>query len=227
MDTKVKETQINELNTKVDLLLEYVNEQRLRSHVIEDLLADLNIIGKDAFQTAVNELENNACEVDLDNLKLLAFKFLRNMKNFHKVFDMFESTVDFLNDASPLINESLIDLTHKLHKFEQRGYFEYFAEMMKTLSEIHHYFTIDDFKNFTQQIPNLIQIFKNITNPKLLQTAERITTTLNAMEMSDEKDNKSLFKIFKQLKSPEVRKTLSYTMRLIQEVNRNQNKNNS
>ena len=41
--------QIAELNQKVDLLLEYMNEQRLKSVAVDDLIADASIIGKDIY----------------------------------------------------------------------------------------------------------------------------------------------------------------------------------
>jgi uncharacterized protein YjgD (DUF1641 family) len=37
--------------------------------------------------------------------------------------------------------------------------------------------------------------------------------------MDDRLDNKSLWKIFLQLKSPEVRKSISYSLRLLQAIN--------
>ncbi len=47
MEEKSMQIQITELNQKVDLLLEYVNEQRLKTNQLEDLVSDLSIVGKD------------------------------------------------------------------------------------------------------------------------------------------------------------------------------------
>ncbi len=45
--------QIEELNLKVDTILEYVNQQRLKSQAVDDLVADVSIIGKDAYDSTV------------------------------------------------------------------------------------------------------------------------------------------------------------------------------
>lgn len=39
----------------MDLVLELLAKQQQRSEVVEDLVEDLNIVVKDAFQTAVDE----------------------------------------------------------------------------------------------------------------------------------------------------------------------------
>ena len=54
MEEKELQTQISELNQKVDLLLEYVNQQRLKTNQLEDLVADVSIVGKDMYDSAVD-----------------------------------------------------------------------------------------------------------------------------------------------------------------------------
>ena len=41
MEEKALQIQITELNQKVDLLLEYVNQQRLKTNQLEDLMSDI------------------------------------------------------------------------------------------------------------------------------------------------------------------------------------------
>ena len=75
--------QINELNSKMDLLLEYVKEQKLKSEKIEDLISDFSIIGKDVYDSTVEELENRQVDLNPAELTDLGIKFLRNIKNFN------------------------------------------------------------------------------------------------------------------------------------------------
>ena len=122
--------QINQINQKIDLVLHYVNEQRLKSETVEDLLADVSIISKDAFSSMVDELDTQGIELNVDDIKLFVFKLIRNINNFSQVMDMFESLTDLLKDVGPMINEAGIDFTHKLHEFEQKGYFEFFKQII-------------------------------------------------------------------------------------------------
>ncbi len=128
--------QINQINQKLDLLLEYVGEQKLKSDRIEDLVADVSIISKDAFSSVVDDLDKQGIEINLDDIKLLTYKLVRNVNNFSQVMDMFESVTDLLKDVGPIINEVGIDFTHKLHEFEQKGYFEFFKELANIMDNI-------------------------------------------------------------------------------------------
>ena len=78
--------QINEINQKLDLVLQYVNDQRLKSETIEDLVADVSIISKDVFSSTVDELEKQGVELDMEDVKLLAIKLIRNVNNFSRFF---------------------------------------------------------------------------------------------------------------------------------------------
>ena len=107
MDKNIQ-IQIDELNGKLDLILEYVNQQRLKSASVDDLIADVSIVGKDMYNSAVLELENRSVEIDPEDVKMIALKLLRNVRNINGVLDTFESAVDFMKDASPILNEMIM-----------------------------------------------------------------------------------------------------------------------
>ena len=48
MEEKNIQMQIDALDKKLDLILGYVHQQKLQSNMVEDLVGDLSIIGKDA-----------------------------------------------------------------------------------------------------------------------------------------------------------------------------------
>ncbi len=84
----MEKDQIKEINQKLDLLLENVNQQRLKSEMIEDLISDVAIIGKDAFENSVEKLEEQGVELDGDALQLMFFKMLKNIDNFSMILNM-------------------------------------------------------------------------------------------------------------------------------------------
>lgn len=173
--------QINQMNQKLDLVLRYVNEQRLKSETVEDLVADVSIISKDAFSSIVDELDTQGIELNIDDIKLLVFKLIRNVNNFSQVMDMFESITDLLKDVGPIINEAGIDFTNKLHEFEQKGYFE-----------------------FLKQIIGIVD------------------NTVIAFKKTDFDMNKkySMFKIIRELNSPEVKRTLGVMLTLVKNISK-------
>src|SRR6056297_2276643 len=96
--------QVNNLNEKMDLVLHHVNEQRLQRERVEDLLNDLSAVGKDAFQSTVDELEKRDIELNVDDIKCLSLRFVRNIDNFSQMLSTFESVMDFIKDAAPIVN---------------------------------------------------------------------------------------------------------------------------
>ena len=113
MDNSIQ-IQINELHQKMDVLLDYVNKQRLNSEVVEDLITDVSIIGKDVYDSTVEELENRAIEIQPAELTELGISFLRNIQNFNMMIGTFESMVDLSKEVGPIANEIIIDFQKKL-----------------------------------------------------------------------------------------------------------------
>jgi len=212
------QNQMNAINEKLDLVLHYVNQQRLKTEMMEDLVTDVSIIGKDIFNDTVNELDNQGIELDMEAVKLLVFKLIKNIPNFTGLVDMFESINDFLQDVGPIAKEMIIDFIKKLYEYEKRGYFEYLKEMGSMLSTIHEHYTIDDFKSLTANVGSVMNIAKSLTSPEFLKTAEKAVLTINELKIDDKLDDKSLFKLYKEFKSPEVRKFLSYILRLVKTI---------
>jgi len=183
--------QISDINQKLDTLLEYVNRQRIKSEMVDDLVSDGSIIVKDAFKSSVEELDKSGVEMNMDEVKVLLVKLVKNIPTFVNLIDIMESVLDFANDATPIAREMMVDSIKKLHQLEENG-------------------TIDSLK----------KIGNNLSQPVIFRKLEMVTEALLTVEPDDVQDNKSLWKIFKDMRSPEVRKSLSYTMRLIKELNK-------
>ena len=150
MEEKALQTQITELNQKVDLLLEYVNQQRLKTNQLEDLVADVSIVGKDMYDSAVEDLDNRMVNLDLDQVKGLVLRILRNMENMNKFLEIFESMNDLIKDAVPIFNEVIIDFTKKLNEFDQKGYFEFFAEAGNIFDNIITHYKPEDVRELVR-----------------------------------------------------------------------------
>ena len=188
--------QINEINGKLDLLLEYINEQRQKRQVTDDLIDDLSRVGNEIFKTSVRELDERNIEVDPEEAKKLIFTLISNISTFNMLLSTLQSVTDLMKDAAPIAKEVVIDITRELNRLHENG-------------------TIDALK----------AIVTNVTNPKLLQSIAHITKVLSETNLDENLDNKSLFKLYKEMKSPEVRKGLSYSLRVVKAISSNNNNN--
>jgi uncharacterized protein YjgD (DUF1641 family) len=187
------QNQINELNNKVDTLLEYIIAQNKKNQAIDDFIDDAYKVGIDLFKTSAVELDNNGVEVDMDEVKILIFKLLKNIQTFNTLINMLESMVDLVKDATPIAREMIIDLTYQLDKLEKNG-------------------TIESLKTITT----------NLTNPDLLQSLAKISSAITSVKPDEKLDNISMFKLMKSLNNQEVKSSLSYLIRILQEINKKQ-----
>ena len=183
--------QINELNQKLDRVLEYVEIQHRKREEWDDLVSDVSIVTKDAFNNTVQILDKAGVEVDPGSIQCLLIKLLRNLGTLNEMMEMMESAKDFFKDAAPIFRQIGLDTVNKMNELEQKGY-------------------IDSF----------LGIMKNLTQPDNVAALQRISQALNDVKMDDETDNKSFWQLFKQMRSQEIRKSLSYSMRLLEEINK-------
>lgn len=223
MDNDIQ-TQINTLNDKVDLILEYVNQQRLKSQSVDDLIADASIIGKDMYDSAVMELENRSIEVDPEDVKMIVLKILRNVRNINGVLDTFESTTDFLKDASPIFNEMIIDLIKKLNEFDQKGYFEFLAEAGAIVDNVVTHFTRDDIRLLADNVVPMLETVKSLTQPEMLKSVNNAVKIFSRLEMEAVPEY-SVWKLIREMNKPEMKRAIGFMVSFMKNMSQPENEN--
>ncbi|MFH2141855.1 MAG: hypothetical protein ABIJ97_05500 [Bacteroidota bacterium] len=193
--------QIQEVNSKLDLLLQYVDQQRLKTQEIEDLVKDFSIVGNDIFKATVDELDNKNVELDTEEFKMLIIRLIKNVGNINMAVGMFESLNDFLKDMGPVVREISFDLIAKIEEFEKKGYFSII-------------------KNLTANLDKMLNVLVQLSQPEIIDSFSKMINVATTLKMDDKLDNKSLFGLYRELKKPEVRKTISYSLRLVQELHK-------
>lgn len=226
MADKNMQEQIDQLDKKVDLILEYVNQQRLKSEAVEDLIADVSIVGKDVYDSAVSELENQAVELDPDELKSLGIKLLKNVHNFNEMIGMIESVSDFMKDAGPIANEVIIDFTRKLHEFEVKGYFEFMAEIGTVMDNIVTHFTREDIRQLADNIVTILETVKSLTQPEMLKSVNNAVRIFGSVEMENVPEY-SVWKLIREMNKPEMKKALGFGVSIMKNLSQlEENTNN-
>jgi len=223
MNEKSIQPQIDEINQKLDLVLHYVNQQRLKSEAIEDLVTDVSIIGRDIFHDTVNELDNQNIELDIDEIKILIFKLIKNTGNFVSVLGAFESLNDFFKDAGPVVNEVMIDVIKKMHEFEKKGYFEFIKELMNVFDNIITNYSGEDVRLLSDNIVTIMDTIKNMTQPEMLgamNNAVNIYKNLNP----DDVEEYSMWKAFREMRTPEMKRGIGFIMLFLKNLSNEQTK---
>jgi len=167
MDNNIQE-QINDINHKLDIVLDEVIAQKQTRQSIEDLTADLTLIGTDIFSSTVTELDNAGVEVDGEAVKLLILKLIRNIDTITELFEMLESGKDLLKDLSPIIQQVGLDGMHLMNDIEKKGYFDFFREAIRILDNIVTHFGAEDMKLLADNIVTIMETVKSLTQPEML-----------------------------------------------------------
>ena len=217
MEEVKTQTQIDEINQKLDIILEEIGLQKKHRREMEDLKEDLFRVGKDVYETAVNELEEVHDHIKTGDMMHLGKKLLRNVNNLNRTFDQLESTRDFLRDVSPLVRESIIDLMGKMDEFDRKGYFQFIKELQKAGDNVVTSFTPNDVKLLGDNIVTILNTIKNLTQPDMLQAINNAVTVYKNIDVKvDEKV--SLFGLMKELNSPEVKRGLAVGLKFLKNL---------
>lgn len=199
--------QIAELNQKVDVLLEYVNQQRLSTQAVQDLINDASIIGKDVYDSTVEELDKRQVELKPEELTELGVSFLRNINNFNVMMSGFESVIDLGKDLTPIITESILDFTKLLADFEAKGYFEFFKKMAEIGDEMVTQVTLEDLEQVRKNLPEMIQIIKKISDEKTLKLANRALDSMDKVDLENPPEM-GIWSLMRSLNDPGMKKSL-------------------
>ena len=217
MEDKNIQSQIDALDKKLDLILGYVHQQKLNSNVVEDLVSDLTIIGKDAYDSTVEELDKRQVELDPSELTGLAVSFLRNIGNIKLMMDTLEMAVDLSKEVGPIANEVIIDFTKQMNTFEQKGYFAFFKEVGPIMDNIVAGFSPQDLRELADSIVSMLSIVKDMTQPEVLGTMQNAVRAFNSME-TDSVPSYSIWRVMKEMNSPEMKKALGYGITFMKNV---------
>lgn len=216
---KMLEQRIEALDKKMDLILEYVHHQKMNSNMVEDLIGDLSIIGKDAYDSTVRELDNRQVVLEPAELTNLAVSFLRNIGNINTVLETLEMAVDLSKEVGPIANEVIIDFTKQMNEFEQKGYFSFIKEFGPVIDNIVTGFSPEDLRELSNNIVSILNTVKDMTQPEVLGTMQNAIKAFNSME-TDTVPSYSVWKLMRELNSPEMKKALGYGITFMKNVSK-------
>ncbi len=217
MDEKVTQTQIDEINHKLDLVLEEIELQKKHRREMHDLKEDLMRVGTDLYSTAVTELEEVHDYLQTGDILHLGKKLLRNVKTMNKMFDQLESARDFLEDASPLVRESIIDFMAKMDEFDRKGYFQFFKEFQNVMDNVITSFTVDDVKALGDNVVTILNTVKSLTQPDMLHSINNAVKVYNKLDIEIEEDI-SYFQLFKRMNTPEMRSGIAFGIKFLKSL---------
>jgi len=217
MEDNKMQQQIDEINRKLDRVLEEVSAQREVRQTAIDLVSDLSIIGKDMFGATVTELDNAGIEVDGEAVKMLLLKIVRNVDSLNKTFDMLESTFDLVSDLTPIIRQMGLDGVELLSKLDTKGYVDFAKEGGNILDNIVSHFSVEDVRSLSDNIVTILETVKNLTQPEMLGAINNGLVVYKSLDVKNIPEY-SLFKAMRAMNAPELRKGLGFMITFLKNI---------
>ena len=217
MDDKTMQTQIDEINRKLDIVIEEIELQKQRRREMDDLKDDLMRVGNDLYATTVNELEEVSDYLQTGDVLHLGKKLLRNINTFNKMFDQLESAKDFIEDASPLVRESIIDFMAKMDEFDRKGYFRLMKEMENVIDNVVTSFTVEDVRALGDNAVTILNTVKSLTQPDMLNAINNAVSVYTKLDIEIE-ENVSYFQLFKRMNTPEMRNGIAFGIKFLKSL---------
>ncbi len=222
METKKIEQQLEQIQQQLAIITEEIEIQRRRRREMDELKADLNLIAKDMFQAAVEELDDVAQHVDTGDIIHFIKHLLRNLKNLSKMLESLESLNDLARDLGPLTKEVYLDWMEKLDEMDRKGYFEFFNEAIKIIDTIVTNFTVEDVRLLRENITTILLTVKNLTQPDMLATVNNALSFYKKMDI-DLDENISYWRLLKELRDPEMKRGMAFLIQFLKNMAKGNN----
>jgi uncharacterized protein YjgD (DUF1641 family) len=195
---------LQELNQKIDLLTTQVAYLSEQAQLVErqrleraELVRDITPLANQAFELAVEQLEEVQEYIDLDDLLRLFKRVLRNGRNLEKMLDQLEGLADLVETLSPLADDAFGKAVDIMAGLEAKGYFGFARGGVKLMDNI--------VSSLSEEELSQIGVFSSNTLDEVKREIGRPVDV-------------SYRGLVKQVRDPAVRRGLALTLRVMQVI---------
>jgi len=214
---EIKE-QLIQLNTRVDYLSERARVDQNRWETVEDLAADLKLVGQSAFEGAVEELSDLDPAVSLEDSLRLLRRLAENTGNLEWTLQQLESIRDFMRDAAPIATYAFEAATDQFEELDRMGVFSFGQEAWRIIQIILTSFTPEDVRALGDNVVLILNTVKGMTQPEVMHMLGNLTGAYRQAGAASDELKTGTFALLKQMRDPEVRRGLAVTMQMLKGV---------
>ncbi|NUQ82775.1 MAG: DUF1641 domain-containing protein [Bacteroidetes bacterium] len=216
MSTPV-ELELQEINRKLDFLIEHAERMERRVSALEDLKSDLMPIVNEIMKAAMENLEEVAPELTLERILSLLKKLAVNLGTIEQLIDRAVAANELITDMQPILNDITITVMEKLDEYERKGYVDFIRTMANALDRVVTGFTREEVEAFSDNVVLILNTVKSVTQPELMTMVNQVVSVTRKIEY-DEIRNPSVLSLVKDLSSPEIRRGLAFFLRVLKEA---------
>ena len=203
------ERKIDALTEQVQFLTEEAVAQARRRRALEELQADLTPIAMQAIEQSAYALDG--VNIDPSALLRLAVRVAENADAIDNLMIQLRAMNELAADIMPIVNTAVGSLIESADKLEQRGYFEFAEAGLGVVDRVVTGYSKDDVEALGDNIVNMLDIIKDLTQPEMLAMAERVLDIVHRQAEIEEPADKpapGLFALAGKIRDPEIRRGL-------------------
>ncbi len=214
-------SKVDALTANIEILTDYVVEQRRRQREWDELKDDLVPIANEMYLAAVEELSEVEPYVQLEDILHLLKRLVRNISNIERMLDQLESLSDLMQDLGPIFNDAFLFAVSQLDEMEGKGYFDVIREGAYVMDNIVDTFGPEDIHQLGDNVVTILTTVKEMTQPEVMGAVQNLTQTMREVEEHPEQIDTSTFGLLKQLREPEVKRGLAVALQMLKSVGDN------
>ena len=209
--------QLAAMEAKLDGIVAELAESKRQRREMQELREDLTRVAGDAFQSAVEELEDVAPFVNTGDFLHLLKLMVRNTNNITGVIHKLESALDFLEDFQPIGKELFNDGLEQLDSMDRAGYFQFAREATKIADNVVEHFTVEDVRLLAANIVPIMETVKALTQPEMLNALNNAVRVFDKMDATDVPEI-TMWQALRELRSPEMRRGLGFMVTFLKDI---------
>lgn len=217
VDQPALNERLEALDRKLDLVLEEVDQVRRMRREIEELKDDLSRVGRDLFGTIVSELDEVAPFVQTGDFADLLKRLLRNTNTLNELLMQLESARAFFEDAAPLAKTAFSETLSKMDELDRKGYFAMAREVGQAMDNVVDSFTVEDVRLLADNLVAILQTFKNLTQPEMLQAVNNAVEVYKNIDFESVEEY-SFWRAFREVNKPEMRRGLGFLISFLRNL---------
>ncbi|HVJ08464.1 MAG TPA: DUF1641 domain-containing protein [Acidisarcina sp.] len=215
MSAITAEDRIAGIESRLDFIVEELGHMKRVRNEAEDLMADLTLVARDAFGEATTACESmNLRPQEIVHLFKAA---LRDANLLTAALQQLESAADLIQDMQPIARDLYQQAVTGCGTLQEKGYFGVVQTGMRIGDALVKAHSAEDLKQMEASVPQFVGFLRELTRPDALQALEAILHGFAKVQATMD-IHKSLFKIVRDLNSPDARRGIAILVEFLKVV---------
>jgi uncharacterized protein YjgD (DUF1641 family) len=219
MTAIASEDRLDALTAQMDFVVEELQRQRAAREQMQELIATLTPVSKQAMQMATDQLT----ELDLRSedvtrtLKLL----VASLPQIEALLAQLGPLSELATQVSHLSGPAMAKLTDTLQVADEKGYFAFAREGGKIADRVVTEFTEEDVQALGDNVVTILNAVKEMTQPEVMGLVQRTAVSVQDVEDSY-MEPPSIFALLKSMRDPQTRRGLARLMAMLHTIGEQQ-----